>query len=112
MSKTNWQVGSGLYAGPGWDRLINPLIELCNLKGVSIHQIKEKFGTLRFYADMSELDEIIDAVEAQSGRTCEDCGEHGYDFDSELGINVPKATTSPRSNGYWLKTLCKSCRLR
>jgi len=47
-------------------------------------QIKEKFGTLRFYWDGSmslqaraKVEEAIDLAEARSARTCEVCGEPG-----------------------------------
>lgn len=45
-------------------------------------QIKEKFGTLRFYwrggvANRAEVEEAIDLAEARSACTCEVCGEEG-----------------------------------
>lgn len=58
-------------------------------------QVKEKFGTLRFYHNGG--DEVTDAyvsmVELMSGKTCEDCG-------------MPGKTIS--KNG-WLRTQCSSC---
>lgn len=65
--------------GPGWDKLVQPLIDLCKLEGVEIHQIKEKFGTLRFYVgDAPErVHEVIQTAEYQSFQTCEECGEPG-----------------------------------
>jgi hypothetical protein len=83
----------GAGVGPGWvplvDRLCTRLIELGWNK--DCHQIKEKFGGLRFYIGMHSLEitEAIDAAEAESYRTCEECGAEG----------------KPRDGG-WIRTLC------
>src|ERR1041385_2808835 len=52
---------------------------------LTITQIKEKFGTLRFYweGDLShdaeaKVEEAIDLAEARSACTCEVCGEEGW----------------------------------
>ncbi|MBJ7337150.1 hypothetical protein [Mycolicibacterium sp.] len=68
-----------------------------------VHQIKEKFGTLRYYYWPSSEDaspELLDAMDAitddaqrASAITCERCGEPG----------VLQRTR------YWAKTLCGSC---
>ncbi len=57
-------------------------------------QVKEKFGTLRFYmsSQTDEMCPIIDEVESKSCVTCEDCGKKG------------KLRT-----GGWLVTLCNKC---
>ena len=56
-----------------------------------IQQVKEKFGTLRFYVhkttDANRA--LIDMAEHMSGVTCEDCGNRGI-----------------RRGGGWIKTLC------
>ena len=78
--------------GDGWGALIDPLIEGCKTEGVQIHQIKEKFGGLRFYTDGGEslgLRAAIDRAERQSYRVCEVCGEPGI-----------------KRLGGWIKTLC------
>lgn len=77
---------------PGWDKIIDPLIELCKKRKVKILQIKEKFGRLRFYVNFSTetIDQLIEEAENESARTCELCGEPG-----EL-----------RSYNGWLKTVC------
>lgn len=82
-----------LGVGEGWRKLVEPLIERCNAEGVHIAQIKEKFGTLRFYTigrPSEELKDAIDKAEVLSAVTCEACGEPG-------GIN--------NTHG-WLLTLC------
>jgi len=57
-------------------------------------QVKEKYGTLRFYMS-SETDEIIDLIsdtEALSSQTCESCG------------------APARMRGFrWVETKCDKC---
>ena len=57
-------------------------------------QVKEKFGTLRFYLDTytEEAIEIIREAEEKSAVTCEGCGEAGK-----------------LREGSWLRTLCEEC---
>jgi len=59
-----------------------------------IAQVKEKFGTLRFYTDnCTERDyALISFAEAMSAYTCEDCGDKG-----ESG--------APQGGG-WIRTAC------
>ena len=65
------------------------------MKQIIATQVKEKFGTLRFY--YSGGDEYIDGMvcmaEALSKRTCEKCGG--------------RAQSQTKSG--WIKTLCASC---
>lgn len=58
-------------------------------------QVKEKFGTLRFYYEGGDpwVDGITSMAESMSARTCEECGNPG----------------KPNSNG-WIRTLCKTHR--
>ncbi len=61
-----------------------------------VHQIKEKFGTLRFYwaghnHDIGE--KAVAHAEAESARTCERCNSPGR---------------LRRKHG-WLRTLCDDC---
>ena len=77
--------------GPGWAGLVKEGFDLCLRRGARIHQIKEKFGGLRFYCDFEwGLDES--KLEERSLSICEECGRPG-----EL-----------RTIGWW-KTLCDSC---
>lgn len=81
--------------GPGWRPLVKPLLGLAARLGIEVTQVKEKFGTLRFYvvgfnAMGAELEKQIDAAEHLSGITCEECGAYGY-------------TAGPG----WLKTYCE-----
>lgn len=65
---------------------------------VVLSQVKEKFGTLRFYYNGGHSDDYINGLvsmaESMSGRMCEDCG------------NVGK-----RNGGGWIRTLCDSCEI-
>jgi len=57
----------------------------------TISQVKEKFGTLRFYTDggTTEMNNYIDFAEAMTAHICEECGAPG----------------KSRSGG-WIKVLC------
>ena len=57
-------------------------------------QVKEKFGTLRFYmsSETDEMAALICEAESESARTCEHCGAPGVLRD-----------------GGWLLTLCDVC---
>jgi len=77
---------------PGWEALYKPLIDRCNAEGVSIFQIKEKLGGLRFYVNgeaSKDLHAAINAACAKSEVTCMKCGKPGV-------LRV----------GDWLATLC------
>ena len=61
------------------------------LDPVRIRQVKEKFGTLRFYYYGGDeyISGLVDMAEGMSARTCEECGAPG----------------AIRTGG-WIKTLC------
>ena len=71
--------------GPGWAKLVGALWDFCKALDppVTISQVKEKYGGLRFYTgsrlreQADTLDTIVNAVEHLSTHTCETCGEHG-----------------------------------
>lgn len=83
--------------GPGWDSILDELCqklqEISDTHGeqITVNQVKEKFGSLRFYVNnsISAQDKLIDAAETACDQTCEVCGEPG----------------SAR-NTSWIKTLC------
>lgn len=93
-------VECGVYIGDGWtgiiDNLCNEIEAYCKLKKIVcvVGQVKEKFGTLRFYVDNSDasIDAFVNAAEEASEHTCEKCAHPG-----EL-----------RSKS-WLVTLCDDC---
>lgn len=55
-------------------------------------QVKEKFGTLRFYMSSmtDEMEDLIYDAEEKSANTCEICGDSG----------------SLNEDGYWLEVRC------
>ncbi len=72
-----------------------------------IHQIKEKFGGLRYYYQSSYeygsmqdqiMEAIVNAAEDVASKTCETCGVYDY-----------KARVQTRVRKYWYKTLCIDC---
>jgi hypothetical protein len=67
--------------GPGWSKIVQRLIRDLFLLGWdgNLHQIKEKFGGLRFYigGGSDAIYRRIDQAEAESFKTCELCGEPG-----------------------------------
>jgi hypothetical protein len=79
--------------GPGWKDIVQPLIDRAEKEGVTITQIKEKFGGLRFYvgAATQEFHDAVSEAENKSYETCEVCGQPGEPV---------------HPNGGWIKTLC------
>jgi len=100
----------GFDCGDGWYNIIRVLcsniqhhIDWRNRKNeldpnqpivpqVTVDQVKEKFGTLRFYYTGGDdyIDGLVSMAESMSGVTCEECGNPG----STLGRG-------------WLTTLCE-----
>ncbi|SCX31502.1 hypothetical protein SAMN02799620_05365 [Mycolicibacterium fluoranthenivorans] len=72
--------------------------------GYVVHQVKEKFGTLRYYSwpssedvareTLGAMDAVIAGAERASAVTCERCGATGFLHQAVRG---------------WMKTLCASC---
>ena len=89
--------------GPGWRPLLEDLLgELAALNWAGeIHQVKEKFGTLRFYVGggseetRDQVYAAVDRADRKSRETCEDCGAPG----------------KLRQRGWW-KTRCDGCNER
>lgn len=95
----------GFACGDGWERIIRDLshqLEFLNDTApvwVEAEQVKEKFGTLRFYVRVEGdkgwrdvVHALINYAEARSSWTCEWCGESG----------------EARYDG-WVRTLCDPC---
>lgn len=96
----------GFEIGDGWYQIIRdlsgklePLIADLpeeEQRATRACQVKEKFGTLRFYMT-SETDAMSDAIsraERRTETTCESCGGDG----------------EPNRDGGWVKTRCPGCR--
>jgi hypothetical protein len=96
----------GFDCGDGWYNILNQLmgniqhhIDWKNRKGevvpqVTLDQVKEKFGTLRFYYSGGDdyISGLVSMAEAMSGVTCEGCGNVGE-----------------RKGGGWVHTYCEPC---
>lgn len=92
------------FPGDGWEPLIRRLSERLEPLGVVADQVKEKFGTLRFYIESTTEEQrsaydFIHQAEAESAVTCEDCGASG----SLRGREAGRA---------WVRTLCDGCHER
>lgn len=80
---STWEVDWDI--APGWTPITDALqADLERIDpGVTVDQVKAKFGLLRVYVTPSapalseQLLAVIDAAERESGRTCEDCGQQG-----------------------------------
>ena len=81
--------------GNGWVGIINNLYD-AKPKGVYVVDVKEKYGTLRFYVGGAPewYFDLIHYYEHRSGEICEICGAKGETV----------------SRGGWLKTVCDKCR--
>lgn len=92
----------GFECGDGWEPLIRRLSEKLEPmirafpdgERPRASQVKEKFGTLRFYmtGETPEMTAAISAAYEESCRTCEQCGAPGT-----------------RRGGGWIQTLCDKC---
>jgi len=93
----------GFECGDGWFQIINQLMgniqnhidwqnrEKEIVRQVTLDQVKEKFGTLRFYYTGGDdyIRGMVTMAESMSSVTCEECGKPG---------------TS--TGGGWIKTVC------
>ena len=64
---------------------------------VTVDQVKEKFGTLRFYITGGDeyISGLVSMAESISGVTCEECGNLGE-----------------RKSGGWVHTICEPCEIK
>lgn len=79
----------GLSVGDGWEPLIRKLSERLEQLILEVpedkresyraSQVKEKFGSLRFYmtASSKEMEDAITLAEDECSSICEECGEPG-----------------------------------
>ena len=98
---TQW--GRSIDCGPGWHQILVDLDRYlaATLPSFQVLQVKQKFGTLRFYWFCEQASEeqraaansLVAAAELRSASTCENCAAPG-----QLCVK-----------DGWLKTLCASC---
>jgi hypothetical protein len=64
---------------------------------VTLDQVKEKFGTLRFYYTGGDdiVDGMVRMAESMTGVTCEECGNPGE-----------------QRGGGWIHTYCEPCEIK
>jgi len=99
----------GFSCGSGWYDIIDSLAFLIQRENEKLKesgenitiqavQVKEKYGTLRFYTNYSTdyIDGAISMAEAMSGLVCEECG----------------STDGVTQTTGWIHTLCKRCKRR
>lgn len=99
--------GKYISCDKGWYQLIVELDKDLTylIPGYEVQQIKQKFGTLRYYIgydDQKSSQEkiliarkLIEYAEYKSSITCECCGTSSLDVRARVG--------------GWVKTLCNSC---
>ncbi len=96
----------GLECGAGWYWLIDGLcnciqsyIDANKKEQVEIVQLKEKFGSMRFYVNGADdlIHGMIWLAESMSYTICESCGSTSDIIHTEEG---------------WIKTICKNCNKR
>ncbi len=107
----------GCIAPDGWKWIVEDcdrLLAKLDPK-YEITQVKEKFGTLRYYYETvasRDTQEIMDAVvseaERLSARTCEGCGNSSAMSNLNRGIKYD-STAVLKSSGGWYRTICDSC---
>lgn len=92
----------GMEIGDGWYHIIDNLCEkiqyyvnASGIQQIEAVQVKQKFGTLRFYVNISDefVDDLISSAEEESSQTCEHCG-------SKEDIGTTKG---------WIMVLCRKC---
>lgn len=103
----------GFECGDGWYNILNLLMsniqhhidwnnqnfekgytQYKQVPQVTLDQVKEKFGTLRFYYTGGDdyIRGLVSMAESMSAITCETCGNPGE-----------------QTRGGWIKTTCKPC---
>lgn len=89
--------GAKHSVGKGWEKLIEICYNACKSESypVTILQVKEKWGGLRFYTSggTDELLDLLDNAEKLSYNICEACGKAG----------------KVREDLSWVTTLCSAC---
>lgn len=93
------------FPGDGWFNILKELCEKITATGIQLKvvQVKEKFGTLRFYVDLirsenskegdnETINKLISEAETKTEVTCEWCG----------------APATLRQGGWW-RVLCDGC---
>lgn len=105
ISRIQTKGGRYISCNEGWYEILAELERKLNYldPNYTVDQVKEKFGTLRFYFSPSDIGnklvndimyDCVKAAEFTSSYTCEYCG-------SRLG--------KLQTENYWVKTACSEC---
>jgi hypothetical protein len=98
----------GFDVGNGWRELLRDLFEDMTNAGWDghLHQVKQKFGSLRVYIGKANSDvfDVIWDAEANSAHICENCGSQG----EQRKIVISPAKRRQVENA-WYMTLCDAC---
>lgn len=112
------QWGKYVSCNSGWWFILEELETKLNFLDpkYEVNQVKEKFGTLRFYYEPTQggvvqdiMDDCVRQAEYLSAKTCEMCG--GCSTRSIPDKVKYDPTVKLRGRG-WYKTLCNSCAVR
>ena len=107
----------GCIAPNGWKTIVEETDEMLAYldPDYEINQVKEKYGTLRYYYEGGKtqivrdiMDAVVRKAEMESAYTCEECGNSSRRSDSSKGIKWD-STAVTKSDGYWYKTICDTC---
>ena len=117
--------GQWISCGEGWYRILINLDEQISYlfpEGYEIHQIKEKFGGLRYYCGYPSNDPIrariaenlISQAERVASYTCEVCGVAKFgsykpNLEDLTVLNTDIDDSVKLRTDGWYRTLCDSC---
>jgi len=89
---------SNAWCPPGWNALVcealDQIFALEHSDQIEIHQIKEKFGTLRIYYGIKDSNDsslyesvnlIVREAESKAGKTCQRCGQERSIIETQIG---------------------------
>lgn len=119
MERIPVQWGKWISCDSGWDWILEDLEAKMSFLDFNyeLHQVKEKYGTLRFYYVSKKtkkvvqelMDDAVSTAERLSAGTCEICGNSSVRSNPGRGISYDPTVETKYSPGGWLKTLCDSC---
>jgi len=104
LSMTETCMYWGIECPNSWYKILNNLcskiqkyIDAGNIEQIEATQVKEKYGTLRFYSNNYDpiIDDLIDKAEIETSKICAYCGSKDDVKGSENG---------------WILYLCQLCR--
>lgn len=102
----------------GWDWILKDLHKKLIFidPNYQILQVKEKFGTLRFYVETKTegvakkvVSDLIALAEQWSSVTCEVCGNSNGKSNPSIGVAFDPSVALRCRSQYLVKTLCRGC---